>query len=438
MVASSRCFLQLNDLALNNCSQLDGATYVLERRYDPAGRLLGITYPDGDAVGTPADPLRYDGHGRLTSIPGILNSIQYDASGHAIQQNNFNRSITARTFSPARGILQDISTTSQSVRSPSVWRPRDPAGLVTIVNEQRGGLDVHLRCPTACGRRALSRTTQGFVRHHRRMTSNRRLGTYLSFSHLSPSHAPTSWPHSCATTRTAITGTTPPGGDGPSPGTHRTTCLHPNGQRNDIFAYDSSGGRIKLSPHHQPVPSATTTRCGRCHHGHSVDGLSVIAKRASVPPFWIHMTSSAPSRRLPTMERRCQRRAYRPLRRQAGRQRRASNRVVTSSTAGSRDQSDLPARSVLRFGHRPFSLAGSSSGRRLNAIRIRRQQSISVTDPSGLAEEHCCDHSIGQWRAHSLPRRGVLAVAPEDRCWLDRFRRPPGFASRPTAVGRGA
>jgi hypothetical protein len=49
---------------------LDGVDYVVERRYDTGGRLRGITYPDGDAVGTTASPLAYDGAGRLTATPG--------------------------------------------------------------------------------------------------------------------------------------------------------------------------------------------------------------------------------------------------------------------------------------------------------------------------------------------------------------------------------
>jgi YD repeat-containing protein len=39
---------------------LDGASYTVTRRYDASGRLTGISYPDGDEVGSVANPLEYD------------------------------------------------------------------------------------------------------------------------------------------------------------------------------------------------------------------------------------------------------------------------------------------------------------------------------------------------------------------------------------------
>ena len=66
---------------LRSVRSLDGQTYTVERRYDSAGYLRGMTYPDGDTAGTPTNPLRYDAAGHLTVIPGVLTNVIYDAVG---------------------------------------------------------------------------------------------------------------------------------------------------------------------------------------------------------------------------------------------------------------------------------------------------------------------------------------------------------------------
>jgi hypothetical protein len=40
-------------------------------------------------IGSTADPITYENHGRLRSIPGILSAVHYDASGRATEQTNF-------------------------------------------------------------------------------------------------------------------------------------------------------------------------------------------------------------------------------------------------------------------------------------------------------------------------------------------------------------
>ena len=78
---------------------LGGVDYTVERRYDAGGRLRGITYPDGDAVGTTANPLGYDQAGRLTTIPGIVTEVLYDAAGRPTRRTNANGTLTERGYS---------------------------------------------------------------------------------------------------------------------------------------------------------------------------------------------------------------------------------------------------------------------------------------------------------------------------------------------------
>jgi YD repeat-containing protein len=96
--------------AVRMTRNLDGTNYTVERRYDSGGFLRGITYPDGDEVGSIASPLVYDAVGRLTAIPGIVNSVTYDALGRPTQQENANNTVTTRNYSAERGFLTRIQT----------------------------------------------------------------------------------------------------------------------------------------------------------------------------------------------------------------------------------------------------------------------------------------------------------------------------------------
>ena len=90
---------------------LDGVAYPLQRRYATSGQLTGITWPDGDAFGTPAAPITYDAAGRMKSVPGIVTSAIYDALGRPAQRDQANGTVTMWSFDE-RGALRRIQTTS--------------------------------------------------------------------------------------------------------------------------------------------------------------------------------------------------------------------------------------------------------------------------------------------------------------------------------------
>ena len=112
----------------------ESVTYSLERRYDAAGRLTGLTYPDADTVGTPSDPIRYDAAGRLQSIPGFVSNFDWDASGRMIFQVNLNGTVTTRTFSPERGHLTRILTTGPGGTLQDLQYTQDETGRITAVS----------------------------------------------------------------------------------------------------------------------------------------------------------------------------------------------------------------------------------------------------------------------------------------------------------------
>ena len=89
---------------------IDGVAYLQSYTYDLGGRLLSKRYPDGDTIG----PLVYDAAGRVTAIPGIVNSAVYDASGRLLTQKNANGTTTNRVYSSRRGWLTSLSTDGPS------------------------------------------------------------------------------------------------------------------------------------------------------------------------------------------------------------------------------------------------------------------------------------------------------------------------------------
>ena len=84
------------------------------KEYDAVGQMTGLRYPDGDTIGQlqgSGSPFVYDAAGRLTTIPGILDSVTYDASGRPLEQRNANGTVTVRTYLPQRGLLDTLTTT---------------------------------------------------------------------------------------------------------------------------------------------------------------------------------------------------------------------------------------------------------------------------------------------------------------------------------------
>jgi RHS repeat-associated protein len=81
---------------------------AVTKGYDQVSGLLStLVYPDGESIG----PFGYDSAGRLTSIPGILQSVTYDAAGQPLEQRNANGTVTTRTYVEHRGVLDTLVTT---------------------------------------------------------------------------------------------------------------------------------------------------------------------------------------------------------------------------------------------------------------------------------------------------------------------------------------
>jgi len=280
---------------------LDGVEYLALRRYDSAGRLRGITYPDGEAIGSDANPLTYDRTGHLYSIPGILSEVLYDAAGRPTLQTAANAAATqtTKTYSD-RGLLTDIVTAAGDSTIQNLHYTPDAAGQVESVSspQPNEGWNYaydelhHLTSATSVADNAQSQAFQYDAAG--RMTHNSRLGTYT--------YPPNGWgrPHA----PDSINGTpysydangNLTGGGG------RSIVWNANNQATQITAganistmtYDGLGQRVKKTT---PATNSTSlyptgddyeVTNGGITKYISAPGLGVVAKKVNGNPFWLH------------------------------------------------------------------------------------------------------------------------------------------------------
>ncbi len=120
---------------------LDGTNYTVQRNYDTAGYLRGMQYPDGDIIGrfgSTGTNLGYDQAGRLSSIPGILTSVTYNAMGAPLVQTNANGTTTTKTYDANRFWLKTIGTTTPSLTLQNLSYTLNDAGMATAVTSPFG------------------------------------------------------------------------------------------------------------------------------------------------------------------------------------------------------------------------------------------------------------------------------------------------------------
>ena len=118
---------------VKNVRTIDGDSHAFEHGYDAGHRKLWTTYPDGDTLGTAGDPLRYDGAGRLTAIPGYVDEARYDAGGKLVRIAHANGTVTTRAHSGERGWIAGIATQSGAATIQDLDYTRDAKGRVTAI-----------------------------------------------------------------------------------------------------------------------------------------------------------------------------------------------------------------------------------------------------------------------------------------------------------------
>lgn len=111
---------------------------VTETAFDNGGRVVGRKYPDGESVGSLTDPTasgawRYDAGGRLLSIPGLIASMAYDASGRVTKATYANGVTTTNAYSLQRGWMTGYDTAVGGASQLKGVYARDALGRITGV-----------------------------------------------------------------------------------------------------------------------------------------------------------------------------------------------------------------------------------------------------------------------------------------------------------------
>jgi RHS repeat-associated protein len=273
---------------------LEGVSYVVERRYDAADRLRGITYPDGEAIGTPTQPVTYDAAGRLRGIPGIVSNVTYDASGRPTSWTIPNGLVTTRTYSPQRGFLTAIRTTGPGSTIQDLGYTLDEAGMVSQVfspfpkeswayqynDDHRLTSASNLTHPAES--QAWAYDAIG------RITLNSRAGSYTYPPSVSQQ------PHAPAVVAEDTYGYDDNGNRflGPTGWIQWNASNLPTSINVNTFSYDGLGERVKKvwngSTTLYPAGDDYEMRDGVVTKYISAHGLGVIAKRTSGQTFWLH------------------------------------------------------------------------------------------------------------------------------------------------------
>lgn len=283
---------------------LDAVDYVLTRTYDSGGFLRGITYPDGDAVGTTQSPLGYAAAGRLKGVPSIITSVTYNASGQPLVQTNANGTVTTKTYSATRGFLTNIATVG-STTIQDLQYTLDPVGLVTTVTSPVANEgwsysydDLYrLTTSTNLSTPAESQTFQYDAIG--RITYNSRVGTYAYPAVGQPRpHAPTAAGSNSYSYDANGNMSSGAGRSLTWDASNRITQATV-GSTTASFTYDASGERLKKAAGANtslyPLGSEYEITNGTVTKYISAEGLGLVAKRvgpvATAQTYWMHTDS---------------------------------------------------------------------------------------------------------------------------------------------------
>lgn len=108
-------------------------TFTAETRYDDGGRIRGKSFPNGDVVGTPADPWSYDEAARLRAIPGHVTAFLYDAAGKTTSAAYANGVTTTFAYSLPRGWLDQVTTAKAGTTLFQSVYQHDAGGRISSV-----------------------------------------------------------------------------------------------------------------------------------------------------------------------------------------------------------------------------------------------------------------------------------------------------------------
>jgi RHS repeat-associated protein len=283
--------------AVHAVRTIDGTSYAFDHGFDAGDRALWTTYPDGDTLGTPGSPLRYDGAGRLASIPGYVLSARYDATGKLVELDNANGTVTTRRYTAERGWLTQITTSSGPTLVQDLAYARNAKGLITevasaVANDRWTYQYDELDRLVSAMNPSDSAYDQSFSYDAiGNITWSSRLGEYTYGSHRP--HAVTATGSNIYTYDAAGLMTAGAGRTMTWDGDNRLASVtEPGGSTLMTFTYDANGARI------QQVEGATTRRylgddyeieVGGATRKYISVGEALVARTEGTTPYWVHV-----------------------------------------------------------------------------------------------------------------------------------------------------
>ncbi|MBS1857278.1 MAG: VCBS repeat-containing protein [Acidobacteria bacterium] len=133
---------------------IDNKCYELGLKFDPAGRLRRVVYPDASghvANNSLAVDYQYDNRGWLAAIPGYVSRFDHDAAGRTTDILFVNGIEEARHFSSQRGWSDSVQVFKPSAIGPHVLgavlfrqtTSHDPAGRVSAQDIDSAGVGAY-------------------------------------------------------------------------------------------------------------------------------------------------------------------------------------------------------------------------------------------------------------------------------------------------------
>jgi len=109
--------------------------------FDVGGRVIGLSYGDGDQIGSPSQPWTYDLYARLYTMPGAITAQTYIAAGATASITYANGAATQFAYSPLRLWLTGLTTTSGGSTLQQLAYGRDASGRITQIQATGGPSD---------------------------------------------------------------------------------------------------------------------------------------------------------------------------------------------------------------------------------------------------------------------------------------------------------
>jgi RHS repeat-associated protein len=104
--------------------------YAFSIGYDAAGRLRWMTYPDGDTLGTPSEPIEYDAAGRTRRLPLVASEITWHADGTLAGYLAGNGIATSYGYDAAGRMSRVVAAVPVAAPVLDLELRRDPDGLI--------------------------------------------------------------------------------------------------------------------------------------------------------------------------------------------------------------------------------------------------------------------------------------------------------------------